>query len=226
MDTINAAPASCEVRAVIRFLQAKGQSAAEIHRRLCPVCGDNVMSDRCVREWCRKFEDGRTDVHEEGAQGRHSIVTDELVHKVVTLLTEFMAQENTITPDVYCEAPHKLRRSIQNKQCGMLTKGVILLHDNAHPHAADRTNALIKRFNWEIFYHLSYSPDLAPSNYHLFSKMKVWLATQHFHSNEELMDGVKNWLHNLAAPFFDEGLQKLVSRHDKCLNVDGNCVEK
>jgi len=30
----------------------------------------------------------------------------------------------------------------------------------------------------------------------------------------------------LAAPFFDEGLQKLVSRYDKCLNVDGNYVEK
>ena len=35
-----------------------------------------------VREWCRKFRDGRTDVHDEGGQGRHSIVTDELVQKV------------------------------------------------------------------------------------------------------------------------------------------------
>jgi hypothetical protein len=40
------------------------------------------------------------------------------------------------------------------------------------------------------------------------------------------MDGVKNWLNNLAAPFFDEGLQKLFSQYDKCLNVDGNFVEK
>ena len=108
---------------------------------------------------------------------------------------------------------------------GMLTKGV-LLHDNARPHTAARTNALIKLFNWEIFDHPSYSPDLAPSDYHLFTKMKVWLGTQRFHTNEELMDGVNNWLHNLAAPFFDEGLQKLVSRYDKCLNVDGNYVEK
>jgi len=56
--------------------------------------------------------------------------------------------------------------------------------------------------------------------------MKVWLATQRFHTNEELMVGVNNWLHNLAAPFFDEGLQKLVSQHNKCLNVGGNNVEK
>jgi hypothetical protein len=33
------------------------------------------------------------------------------------------------------------------------------------------------------------------------------LATQRFHTNEELMDGVNNWLHNLAAPFFNKGLQ-------------------
>ena len=30
MDTVIAAPASCEVRAVIRFLHAEGQSAAAV----------------------------------------------------------------------------------------------------------------------------------------------------------------------------------------------------
>jgi len=40
------------------------------------------MSDSCVRDWCRKFRDGRTDVHEEGGQERRLIVTDELVQKV------------------------------------------------------------------------------------------------------------------------------------------------
>jgi len=40
------------------------------------------MSDRRVREWCKKFRDGQTDLHDEGGQERHSIVTDELVQKV------------------------------------------------------------------------------------------------------------------------------------------------
>ena len=86
----------------------------------------------------------------------------------------------------------------------MLTKGVVILHDKARPHTAARTNDLIKLFNWEIFDHPPYSPDLAPSDYYLFTKMKVWLATQRLHTNEELMDGVNIWLHNLAVPFFDE----------------------
>ena len=47
------------------------------------------------------------------------------------LLTEFMAPGTTITSEVYCETLKKLRRSIQSKRCGMLTEGVVLLHDNA-----------------------------------------------------------------------------------------------
>jgi hypothetical protein len=43
-------------------------------------------------------------------------------------------------------------------------------------------------FNWEIFDHPSYSPELPPSGYNLFTKMKVWLATRPFLTNEELMD--------------------------------------
>jgi histone-lysine N-methyltransferase SETMAR len=108
---------------------------------------------------------------------------------------------------------------------GILTKGA-LLHNKTRPHTAARTNALIKLFNWEIFDLPSYSPELAASDYHLFTNMKVRLGTQRFHTDEELMNGSNNWLHNLAAPIFDEGLQRLVSRYDKCLNVDDNYVEK
>jgi hypothetical protein len=75
-------PAVSEVRAVICFLHTEGQSVAKI-RQLCLAYGDNVMSDSCVREWCRKFSDGCTDVHDEGGQGQHSTVVDELVQKVI-----------------------------------------------------------------------------------------------------------------------------------------------
>jgi hypothetical protein len=42
-------PASCEIRTVIRFLRVKSMSAAEIHRELCAVYGQNVMSEGTVR---------------------------------------------------------------------------------------------------------------------------------------------------------------------------------
>jgi transposase len=79
MGTIIAGPISCEVRAVICLLHTEGQNAAEIHCRLRRVYGDNVTSDSCVRDWCKKFRYGRSDVHDEGGQERHSILTDERV---------------------------------------------------------------------------------------------------------------------------------------------------
>jgi histone-lysine N-methyltransferase SETMAR len=59
----------------------------------------------------------------------------------------------------------KLYRAIQNKRRGMLTTGAVLFHDNARPHTAVCTPALLEHFNWELFDHPHYSPDLAPSDY-------------------------------------------------------------
>ncbi|XP_035230246.1 uncharacterized protein LOC118202197 [Stegodyphus dumicola] len=75
-------PAKCELRAVIRFLQAEGNSAEEIYRRMSRMYGNSFMSDGVVREWCRKFKDGRTDVHDERGQGRKSVATDDIVQRV------------------------------------------------------------------------------------------------------------------------------------------------
>jgi hypothetical protein len=66
----------------------------------------------------------------------------------------------------------------------------MILHDNVCPHTVAVTQALLEHFNWELFDHLRYRPDLAPSNYHLFTCLKNWLGSQHFNNNEELMESV------------------------------------
>jgi hypothetical protein len=55
-------PTKYEVRAVIRFLHAKRESAAEIHRQLVSVYGEGVMNRQNVAKWCREFEARRSDV--------------------------------------------------------------------------------------------------------------------------------------------------------------------
>jgi hypothetical protein len=49
------------------------------------------------------------------------------------LMVEFMHQGTTVMSEVYCET---LKNCIWH---GMLTHGVILLHDNARPHTDART---------------------------------------------------------------------------------------
>lgn len=46
------------------------------------------------------------------------------------LLTEFMEPETTINAAIHYETLRKLRKAVQDKRHGMLTKGVVLLHDN------------------------------------------------------------------------------------------------
>ena len=82
MCAVIAKPASCEVRSVIRFLVAKNCKASEIHRQLCEVYGPDVMSEGGVRQWCRMFKNGRTNVHDEERSGRPSIVNADLIRLV------------------------------------------------------------------------------------------------------------------------------------------------
>jgi hypothetical protein len=92
----------------------------------------------------------------------------------------------------------------------MLTCGVVLLHDNALPHTAASTQALLQHFNWKLSDHPPYSPDLTPSDYHLFTYLTNWLGSQRFNNNEDLMEGVKTWLSSQVADFFNTGIQKLI----------------
>ena len=47
-------PAKCEVRSVIRFLNAKSERPVEIHKQIVAVYG-NVMNGQNVTKWCREF---------------------------------------------------------------------------------------------------------------------------------------------------------------------------
>jgi len=47
-------PAKSEVRSVIRFLKAKGESPAEIYKQIVAVYG-NVMNWQNVTKWCHEF---------------------------------------------------------------------------------------------------------------------------------------------------------------------------
>jgi transposase len=69
-------PADCEIRSVIRFLNARNVKPADIRRQICEVYGENAMSDGMVRKWVRKFNESRDNVHEEPRSGRPSVVSD------------------------------------------------------------------------------------------------------------------------------------------------------
>jgi hypothetical protein len=52
------------------------------------VYGQNVMSEGTVRQWCRMFKDGQTNVHDEERSGLPSVVSDDLVQSVEKKICE------------------------------------------------------------------------------------------------------------------------------------------
>jgi len=73
---------------------------------------------------------------------------------------------------------------------------VCLLHDNARPHVARDTKALLDRFGWDVISHTPYSPDLAPTDYHLFLNLKEHLGGKRMETDEEVKKVIKflkNW---------------------------------
>ena len=356
MDKLIENAATCELRSVIRFLNAKNIKPVDIHRQICEVYGENAMSDSMVRRWVRLFNEGRTNVHDEERTGRPSLISDVLVqevekkihenrrftmtslakhfpqisrsllHEIVSiklnfrklyarwvpkiltdehivkrqgsalqflsryeeegdnflsrivtgdetwvshvtpeskqqsiewrhttspstkkskqtlttrkimctvfwdrqgvLLVDFLSRGQTINANSYCETLKKLRSAIKNKRRGMLSRGTVFIHDNARPHTANVTKQLLADFAWEQFNHPPYSPDLAPSDFHLFLHMKSFMGGQNFNEDDEVKKAISAWLQSQASSFYDEGIQKLVPRYDKCLNNGGNYVEK
>jgi len=107
----------------------------------------------------------------------------------------------------------------------MLSRGVVMIHDNARPHTAAATQNLITKFGWEQSNYPPSSPDLAPSDFHLFLHLKSFLAGRRFH-DDEVKEAVTTCFASQAASFYDKGIQKLMQRYDKSLNNGGNYVEK
>jgi histone-lysine N-methyltransferase SETMAR len=70
------------------------------------------------------------------------------------------------------------------------------------------TQNLITTFGWEQFDHPTYSPNLAPSDFHLFLHLKPFLAGRQFHDENEVKEAVTTCFASQAASFYDEGIQK------------------
>jgi hypothetical protein len=74
--------------------------------------------------------------------------------------------------------------------------------------------------------HPSHSPDLVPSDYHLFGKLKEHITGKKFNDNDKAKDEVLRWLNEQVPEFYNSGYKKLIPRLKKCIEKHGYYVEK
>jgi transposase len=98
---------------------------------------------------------------------------------------------------------------------------VILQHDNAKPHTAKLTKKLLDGFGWEILEHPPYSPDVAPSDFHLFRSMEHWLRGKKFLNDVELANSVICFFNSKDGDFYARGIDVLPSKWEEVIEEEG-----
>ncbi|KAJ7315848.1 hypothetical protein JRQ81_002010 [Phrynocephalus forsythii] len=83
------------------------------------------------------------------------------------ILTNYLPKGETLNSDYYCNLLQKLHDALKQKHCGMISKGVCLLADNAPVHMAQASVVTAHCLGYELLQHPPYSPD---------EETTLWLA--------------------------------------------------
>jgi hypothetical protein len=130
---------------------------------------------------------------------------------------ELLERNLTVTAERYPQQLRRLEEAIQQKRPGR-RHGVILQHDNARTHTANMTKAAIQELDWGILPHTSYSPDLSPSDYHLFRSLSNNLRGVSFNNYAELRNWLDDFFRAKPEDFFKRGIENLPERWEAVVN--------
>ena len=104
----------------------------------------------------------------------------------------------------------QLKDILKEKRRGKFTKVVLFLHDNAPARGALATQKKLAYLRFQCLDHPPYSPNLAPSDYHLFSGLKKQLKVAIFRpTRRSWLPRRPGWTDNVLNFFFFEWLAKV-----------------
>ena len=82
-------------------------------------------------------------------------------------------------------------------------------HINARPHASGAVLEILEKYGWQVLPHLPYSPDISPSAFDLFPKLKKQLLGKSFGSIEEVSNEVTRVIGRINNEGVLTGIQDL-----------------
>ena len=78
-----------EQRGVVRFLVAEGAGTREIHRRVSAMYGEHCMSLTSVREWQKRFREGRTSLQDDSSSRQvHRVIMPDAIARIDRVIRE------------------------------------------------------------------------------------------------------------------------------------------
>jgi len=112
-----------------------------------------------------------------------------------------LAKGQTLNVECYLSVLVQFKDILKEKCRGKFTKGILFLHDNAPAHRALATQEKLAYLGFQCLDHPPYSPNLALSDYHLFSGLKKQLRGRHFRPTHSLLPRRPDRMNNLLNFF-------------------------
>lgn len=139
---------------------------------------------------------------------------------------ELLPRGTTIDADYYCEQLERVQDALRKRRPALVNRrGVILLHDNAKAHIAKKTRDKIRELDWELLPHPPYSPDISPSDYHLFRALSRFLGGQRFTNEDEVKMTLGQFFDSQTPDFYECGILSLTRKWSKVVECDGDYFE-
>ncbi len=105
-------------------------------------------------------------------------------------------------------------------------RGHMFIHmDNASAHTARLTGQHIRNLGWTALPHPAYSPDLAPSDFWIFPRLKKGLRGCRFATITDLEQAVDEEIGSIGSEYKDCMLVKWPACWRKCATLQGNYFE-
>ena len=139
------------------------------------------------------------------------------------VLIDYLEHDSIITGTYYADMIGKCRAALKEKRRGKLRRGVLFHQDNAPAHTSLQARTAIQNAGFELLHH---PPDLAPSDFYLFPKLKEFVKGWKFADDEDVIYTASGWLEDQDQEFFYSGIQALEKRWTKCISVGGDYFEK
>ena len=95
------------------------------------------------------------------------------------------------------------------------------MHDNASPHVSKNTLQKLEELGWEVLAHPPYSPDLAPSDYHIFRSLKQYLQGKKFKSLNDIKFALNDYFDSKPTSWFKKGIDDLIIRWRNVIDNNG-----
>jgi transposase len=116
-----------------------------------------------------------------------------------------------------------LHRNFQ-KRYGRKYKSIIHF-DNCSVHVSTDSEKALKKTNFKTLKHPPYSPDLAPSDFFLFGRVKSELGKYKIHSEEQLQKAVTNIMKKISKNEYEKVFTSWKTRLSTAISVRGRYFE-